>query len=88
MQEYGADAIKVVTGLEHVRLRPSMYIGDISERGLHHLIWEIVDNSVDEAMAGYATHIRVHIHQDDSVTVEDNGRGIPVYIHKDVGNQR
>lgn len=85
MQEYGADAIKVVTGLEHVRLRPSMYIGDISERGLHHLIWEIVDNSVDEAMAGYATHIRVHIHQDDSVTVEDNGRGIPVYIHKDVG---
>ncbi|MFP3158938.1 MAG: DNA topoisomerase (ATP-hydrolyzing) subunit B [Hydrogenobaculum sp.] len=85
MQEYGADAIKVVTGLEHVRLRPSMYIGDISERGLHHLIWEIVDNSVDEAMAGYATYIRVHIHQDDSVTVEDNGRGIPVYIHKDVG---
>jgi len=85
MQEYGADAIKVVTGLEHVRLRPSMYIGDISERGLHHLIWEIVDNSVDEAMAGYATHIRVHIHQDDSITVEDNGRGIPVYIHKDVG---
>jgi DNA gyrase subunit B (EC 5.99.1.3) len=85
MQEYGADAIKVVTGLEHVRLRPSMYIGDISERGLHHLIWEIVDNSVDEALAGYATYIRVHIHQDDSVTVEDNGRGIPVYIHKDVG---
>ncbi|ACG58303.1 DNA gyrase, B subunit [Hydrogenobaculum sp. Y04AAS1] len=85
MQEYGVDAIKVVTGLEHVRLRPSMYIGDISERGLHHLIWEIVDNSVDEAMAGYATHIRVHIHQDDSITVEDNGRGIPVYIHKDVG---
>ncbi len=85
MQEYSADAIKVVTGLEHVRLRPSMYIGDISERGLHHLIWEIVDNSVDEAMAGYATHIRVHIHQDDSVSVEDNGRGIPVYIHPEVG---
>ncbi len=85
MQEYGADAIKVVTGLEHVRLRPSMYIGDISERGLHHLIWEIVDNSVDEAMAGYATHIRVSIHQDDSITVEDNGRGIPVYIHPDAG---
>ncbi len=85
MQEYSADAIKVVTGLEHVRLRPSMYIGDISERGLHHLIWEIVDNSVDEAMAGYATHIRVHIHQDDSVTIEDNGRGIPVYIHPEVG---
>jgi len=85
MQEYGEDAIRVVTGLEHVRLRPSMYIGDVSERGLHHLIWEIVDNAVDEAMAGYATHIRVHIHQDDSVSVEDNGRGIPVQIHKDVG---
>ena len=85
MQEYGADVIKVVTGLDHVRLRPSMYIGDISERGLHHLIWEIVDNSVDEAMAGYANYIRVHIHQDDSITIEDNGRGIPVHIHPEVG---
>jgi len=81
MQEYGVDAIKVVTGLEHVRLRPSMYIGDISERGLHHLIWEIVDNSVDEAMAGYAKNITVILHQDGSVTVEDDGRGIPVDIH-------
>jgi len=83
--QYTAEAIKAVTGLEHVRLRPSMYIGDIGERGLHHLIWEILDNSVDEAMAGYARHITVIIHDDNSVTVEDDGRGIPIDIHPETG---
>ena len=79
--EYSAEAIQAVTGLDHVRARPAMYIGDIGERGLHHLIWEILDNAVDEAMAGYAKNITVIIHQDGSVTVEDDGRGIPVDIH-------
>ncbi len=83
--QYTAEAIKAVTGLEHVRLRPSMYIGDIGERGLHHLIWEILDNAVDEAMAGYARHISVIIHDDNSVTVEDDGRGIPIDIHPETG---
>jgi DNA gyrase subunit B len=82
---YSAEAIKAVTGLEHVRLRPSMYIGDVSERGLHHLIWEILDNSVDEAMAGYARNIKVILHADGSITVEDDGRGIPVDIHPETG---
>ena len=81
---YQAEAIEVHTGLEHVRLRPAMYIGDVGERGLHHLIWEIVDNAVDEAMAGYARNIKVIIHDDNSVTVEDDGRGIPVDIHPEV----
>ncbi|MDM7274157.1 DNA topoisomerase (ATP-hydrolyzing) subunit B [Sulfurihydrogenibium azorense] len=79
--EYSAEAIQAVTGLDHVRARPAMYIGDIGERGLHHLVWEILDNAVDEAMAGYAKNITVIIHQDGSVTVEDDGRGIPVDIH-------
>ncbi|ACD66587.1 MAG TPA: DNA topoisomerase (ATP-hydrolyzing) subunit B [Sulfurihydrogenibium sp.] len=79
--EYSAEAIQAVTGLDHVRARPAMYIGDIGERGLHHLVWEIVDNAVDEAMAGYAKNISVILHQDGSVTVEDDGRGIPVDIH-------
>ncbi len=83
--DYRADAIKAVTGLEHVRLRPAMYIGDVGERGLHHLIWEILDNAVDEAMAGYARNIWVTIHADGSVTVEDDGRGIPVDIHPETG---
>ena len=83
--QYTAEAIKAVTGLEHVRLRPSMYIGDVGERGLHHLIWEILDNAVDEAMAGYARHITVIIHDDNSVTVEDDGRGIPTDIHPETG---
>ncbi len=83
--QYTAEAIKAVTGLEHVRLRPSMYIGDIGERGLHHLIWEILDNAVDEAMAGYARHITVIIHDDNSVTIEDDGRGIPIDIHPETG---
>jgi len=80
-KEYSAEAIEAVTGLDHVRARPAMYIGDIDERGLHHLVWEIVDNAVDEAMAGYAKNITVILHQDGSVTVEDDGRGIPVDIH-------
>ncbi|MCS7171246.1 MAG: DNA topoisomerase (ATP-hydrolyzing) subunit B [Aquificaceae bacterium] len=80
-EKYQAVDIKAVTGLQHVRLRPSMYIGDIGERGLHHLIWEILDNAVDEHMAGYASHITVIIHADGSVSVEDDGRGIPVDIH-------
>jgi DNA gyrase subunit B len=79
--EYGAGDIKVLKGLEPVRERPGMYIGSTSSRGLHHLVYEVVDNSIDEAMAGYATWCKVFIHPDDSITVEDNGRGIPVDMH-------
>lgn len=84
-EQYQATDIKAVTGLQHVRLRPAMYIGDIGERGLHHLIWEILDNAVDEHMAGYAKNITVILHADGSVSVEDDGRGIPVDIHPDTG---
>jgi len=84
-EEYRAEAIDVVEGLDHVRARPAMYIGDISERGLHHLVWELVDNAVDEAMAGYAKNISVVINDDGSITVEDDGRGIPVDIHPKTG---
>jgi DNA gyrase subunit B len=83
--EYGAEQLEHLSDLEHVRERPSMYIADTTTRGLHHLVYEVVDNSIDEAMAGYATDISVTINNDGSVTVEDNGRGIPVEIHPDLG---
>ncbi len=85
MSEYGADNIQVLEGLEAVRKRPGMYIGSTGIKGLHHLVWEIVDNSIDEAMAGFASQVEIIIGKDETITVKDNGRGIPVAIHPKTG---
>ncbi len=84
-QQYSADSIQALEGMEHVRMRPSMYIGDVGVRGLHHLVYEVIDNSIDEALAGHCNNISVYINEDNSITVLDDGRGIPVDMHKKEG---
>ena len=84
-KNYSADSIQALEGMEHVRMRPSMYIGDVGVRGLHHLVYEVVDNSIDEALAGHCDEISVVINENNSITTHDNGRGIPVDIHKKEG---
>ena len=85
MGQYNAKSIELLEGLEHVRIRPGMYIGSTGPTGLHHLVWEIVDNSIDEALAGFASHIEIEVLPDDVISVTDDGRGMPVDIHPKTG---